>query len=206
MTSDVSRWRLLKVLEVRNKHNQKVGLYQCDCGTIKEVVIASVKGGRSKSCGCLHIEQTISFNNSKSTHGMTNSRVYKIWTFMKDRCLNPNANKYKDYGSRGIKVCNRWLESFENFYTDMGSPPTIKHSIDRINVNGNYEISNCRWATQKDQCRNTRRSRLFTISNQTKCLAEWCEIYSMNYQTVSGRLRRGWDIEKALTQAVSLEQ
>lgn len=122
---------------------------------------------------------------------------------MIQRCTNPNDKRYKNYGGRGITVCKRWRNSFEKFLEDMGEPPTKEHSIDRINNNGNYCKSNCRWVTRKEQNRNKRNNRLITYKGKTQCLIEWAEEYNINYDTLWCRIYKyGWPIEKALTTPV----
>lgn len=115
--------------------------------------------GNTKSCGCLRRETTSLVGLAKKTHGMRDTPEYGVWANMKDRCYNPSSEDYKNYGGRGIKVCERWLNSFENFYEDMGEKPWSKllYSLDRINNDGNYEPSNCRWATVKQQVNNRRK-------------------------------------------------
>jgi hypothetical protein len=124
---------------------------------------------------------------------------YSSWHSMKRRCLNATDAAYKYYGGRGIRVCERWLD-FENFVADMGPRPDIKHTLDRIDCNGNYEPSNCRWATAKTQQRNRTNNRLFKIGGETKTLADWCEIYGVKYYTTHDRIRKcGMGIVAALT-------
>ena len=116
---------------------------------------------------------------------------------MIDRCRNDRSG---NYGKRGIKVCDKWLQSFENFYKDMGEPPTNKHSIDRINVNGNYEPSNCRWATRTVQARNTRANTLLDYDGKRKTIAEWAEITGIKPATICNRLYKArWSIDDTLT-------
>jgi len=121
---------------------------KCDCGVILTVLSNNLRGKTTNSCGCLQLDKI-------TIHGKTGTKVFNAWRAMKYRCLNPNDTSYQDYGGRGIKVCDKWLESFENFYKDMGDPPEGM-SLDRIDVNGNYEPSNCRWADKKVQSNNTR--------------------------------------------------
>jgi len=176
-------------------------LCQCKCGNQTIVRSDSLKGGVTKSCGCLHKE--LSFERCKQRmkhgHSMVNivSKTYSIWRNIIQRCNNPNCRNYKNYGGRGIKVCDKWLK-FEDFLQDMGEKPEGL-SLDRVDNNGNYCKGNCRWATWKEQQRNSRNNRLITINGETKCLAEWCEIYKKPYQTVYNRINRyKWTPEEAL--------
>lgn len=129
---------------------------KCDCGAVKWIASNNVIHGKSKSCGCLSIEKKRSSEFKNRTHGQTNTALYKTWQTMKKRCGNVG---YKYYHDRGITVCERWANSFEAFLADMGPKPSKKHSIDRIDVDGNYEPNNCRWATAKEQQANRRVSR-----------------------------------------------
>jgi hypothetical protein len=130
---------------------------------------------------------------------LINLKLARTWVSMVDRCYNSDSTAYCWYGERGIAVCDRWLQDICNFIVDMGHPPTLKHSIDRIDCNVNYEPSNCRWATQAEQNNNTRRSRMITWNNKTQSIRDWAKEYDIGTRAVSERLRRGWDIEKSLT-------
>ena len=131
-------------------------------------------------------------------HGMTGTRIYNIWINMLDRCKNKRPN----YGERGIVVCDRW-KSFETFYADMGDPPTKRHSIDRIDVNGNYEPGNCRWATRIEQARNTTRNTILELDGEKYTIAKWAEITGIKPATICKRIYAyEWSIEDALTKSV----
>ena len=132
-------------------------------------------------------------------HGLSRTRLHYAWTDMKTRCLNPNATAYHLYGGRGIKVCDDWKHSFESFRDwALANGFDEKLTLDRIDVNGNYEPCNCRWISHKQQCRN-RRSNVFY---KGKTLAEWSEIYHISQGTLHARLKRGWSIEDAITTPV----
>lgn len=129
-------------------HKRRMWECLCDCGNTVTVISLNLMSGASKSCGCLRIDRI-------TNHGKTSSPEYKSWSSMIQRCTNPANARYEGYGARGIKICDQWM-SFENFYADMGDRPSINHSLDRINNDGNYDPGNCRWATRSEQQRNKR--------------------------------------------------
>lgn len=187
----------------RNKHGQIQWLCECDCGKKTIVPGHCLRKGNTRSCGCLQREiigKLFTKHGHNSKDGK--SKVYQAWDDMTQRCTNPNFRQYKDYGGRGIIICERW-KKFTNFLRDMGEPTTNKHTLDRINNNGNYCKSNCHWATRKQQQRNKRNNHLITFGGKTQCLFSWAEETGIKYQTIQGRLGRGWSIEKTLTTQVS---
>ncbi len=135
------------------------------------------------------------------THGVSYSSEYRVWVDMKIRCYDINNKRYKDYGGRGIKICDRWLNKengLQNFLNDMGKKPSSKYSIERINNNGDYVPENCRWATMKEQGCNRRNSRYITYKGKTQILIDWCNELNLLYETIRNRLYLyGWSIEEA---------
>lgn len=189
-----------KIVEINQKfgrltilsQEEKIGyeiLYKCicDCGNIKIVNRAKL-GKYTNSCGCLRKELT-SLRRKKHGDSKKKNTEYKSWCGMKSRCYNINNIKYKNYGGRGIIVCDRWLNSYENFLLDMGNRPSNKHSVDRINNDGNYEPNNCRWAINKEQTNNTSKNIKIRniITNETYCsVSKASEITKIPYSTIYG--------------------
>jgi hypothetical protein len=156
------RWTVLRYAEKSH------WLCRCECGTEREIATSNLRSGKTTSCGCLRTEL-------QTTHGLSHTREYKIWSGMRERCDNPKREGFEYYGGRGIRVCERW-SVFENFFADMGVA-SVGYSLDRIDANGNYEPSNCRWATWATQHANKRSSRQvamdgFTIAELEQLLAE----------------------------------
>jgi hypothetical protein len=166
----------------------------CDCGAERNVAGTKLRAGRQKSCGCASPK----FNSKlTTTHGMSKTRVYKIWAGMITRCNNPSSEKLKRlYSNKGIEVCERW-KLFENFFQDMGDAP-IGASIDRIDGSKNYEPSNCRWATSTEQANNTTRNRLIEHDNKKMTIAMWARHLGVKPNTLIYRLKRGQPVEQAL--------
>lgn len=173
---------------------------KCVCGIIKKISYSDLTSGRTKSCGCYKKEYLTKKN---TTHGLSlkngkQTRLFRIWNNIKTRVYNHNISNFKNYGGRGIKLCEEWhdFQKFHKWALENGYSKTL--SIDRINVNGNYEPNNCRWVYQKVQANNTRRNKYILLNGITKTLKEWSEYYNINYRTVRDRLKRKWDIKDAL--------
>lgn len=170
--------------------------YRCGRKGI-EVRLSHLLSGNTKSCKCLVSEGAKKRN---TTHGMSKTPTWHSWQGMMTRCYNANVIEYPDYGGRGIIVCDRWRESFENFLADMGIRPDDK-TLDRFpDKNGDYTPENCRWATQKEQGRNQRSNWLITFNGRTQCLSAWAEEVGISQESISRRIRhKGMTIEEALT-------
>ena len=161
---DISGRRYGKLVAIKptgeTKNGSKIWLCQCDCGNTKTTTVTMLNSGKTSSCGCYKIEKA---RANLTTHNKRNTRLYTIWNHMKDRCYNPKATSYKHYGGRGIKVCDEWKNSFKAFYDWAYSngydenAPRNKCTIDRINNDGDYEPSNCRWVDAKIQASNQRK-------------------------------------------------
>lgn len=177
---------------------------RCDCGNVVVVDVDSLRQGNTKSCGCLRKEVIAQAGGKRRTHGMTRSPEYRAWIGMKVRCYVPTNKDYAQWGGRGITVCERWRESFEAFYQDMGPRPGPRYSIDRIDNNGPYSPENCRWATYSEQNYNQRPARppakfpRYTFDGKTLTLAQWARETNIPYRALAKRIYRGWSIEKAI--------
>jgi len=189
-------WMFTVIKEVESKivkwKKQRWFLFRCECWTEKERLLYTVKAKQTKSCWCL------------IWHWMSGARIYRIWAWMKQRCNNPNNEEYHNYWWRGIKVCEEW-EDFKIFHKDMWISHEIHYkknkqkykrntSIERIDVNWNYELENCTWATTIEQGRNRRTNRI----HKWKTISEWCEIQGIRRWVVDWRLYSWWDIDRAL--------
>lgn len=172
----------------------------CECGVTKNIPPANLLRGLTKSCGCLRRELS---SRKARTHGACAVKgytpEYRLWCHILHRCLKPNDTRYKDYGGRGITVCERWRYSFAEFLKDVGLRPTPKHSLDRINNDGNYEPGNVRWATGDQQLRNTRKNVNLEFNGQKMCLLDWAKHTGLLRETLQMRLRAGWSVSRALT-------
>lgn len=156
--------------------------------------------GGTKSCGCWNLESLVnrSLTHGSSMPGSKGHNEYAIWSQMRGRCSNPNNPQYVDYGGRNIKVCSEWESNFEQFYKDMGPRPSNKHSIDRIDNDGDYCPENCRWATQKEQCNNMRRNVRLAHNGETKTEAEWASHFDIKREIIKYARKRGSAIVQEL--------
>lgn len=204
---DITGQRFGRLTVISFSHRNGAKLYwkcRCDCG--KEIITRGdgLKSGHTNSCGCYNREI---LKNAKwnETHGKSRTKIHGIWFNMKRRCYDPNSDEYPNYGGRGIEICPEWLgehgaENFIKWAYSTGYDENAEFgecTIDRIDTNGNYEPSNCRWSTMKEQGNNKRNNRYITHNGETKTLTQWCEYYRLPYHTVKARIYRGWDIEDA---------
>jgi hypothetical protein len=171
-------------------------LCRCDCGEMREVQQSAWIAKRFKSCGCHNKEVQ---RERMTTHGAVKTREYSSWKHAKQRCYNPKHESYHNYGGRGITMCDRWKESPENFLADMGPCPK-GCTLDRIDTNGNYEPSNCKWSTKKEQDRNRRTNKVYTVKGVTGCIVELCEHFEISKHSFYTRRALGWSVEKSLTE------
>jgi hypothetical protein len=184
------RFGLLTVIEIgptaSDRRSQSLCL--CDCGARKMIKNINLKRGNTRSCGCL-----------SKKHGMSGTREYRCWAGMIQRCHNHNNPDYAEYGGRGISVCQEWRDSFSEFIDHMGSAPSPIHSLDRIDIDGNYEPGNVRWSTPREQSINKRNNRIITFNGKTMLLEDWSKETGLSGQTIWHRISRGWPVERALT-------
>lgn len=166
----------------------------CDCGTQRAVLLTSLNNGASTSCGCtiLKVKHGYARRGSKT-------REYIVWRNMISRCHDSSNKNYKYYGGRGIYVCQSWRADFGQFMRDMGPRPTEKHKLERIDNSSGYSATNCRWATHREQMRNTRANILITVDGITMTAIEWSEKNSISRDVIYSRLHRGWNPVQAVT-------
>ena len=176
------------------ERGQKAGVRwkcKCDCGSTTIARSSDLNNGHRKSCGCL-------------THGMSKSRVYRIWHNIKSRCENPNCPEFRDYGGRGIEVCEEWKNSFVAFRDwALANGYRDDLTIEREDNDGNYCPENCRWATKKEQANNRRSAHLVTYNGETCSITEWAEKTGIKMNTILWRLNHGWPVERALTEGTN---
>ena len=185
-----NRYGSLTVLrrDPKGPHKKAYWICQCDCGNTTSVWGASLRNGSVSSCGR---------HCPLRWHGMAGTPEHTCWAHMLDRCRNERHPQYADWGGRGISVCERWKE-FKNFLQDMGASPSQDATLDRIDNDGDYCPENCRWATRKEQLRNTRRNFNITHNGVTKCVTDWAAEIGVCANTIKHRLKRGWEVSRAV--------
>jgi|SRR5690625_188574 len=195
--------RFVILFEVEQRNKQRRFMCLCDCGTEKEIALVLLRNGQTKSCGCFKRDHLISMitKHGRSPRGKRN-KLQAVWVSMKQRCLNDKNDAYKYYGGRGITIHTGWLEfeNFESWAVKSGYEEGL--SIERIDVNGNYDPFNCTWIPRSEQSNNTRRSTSYEFNGKKQSLKDWSLELGINYSTLTGRLRRGWTVERAFTQSV----
>lgn len=179
---------VIRKTEIKNKENRYKWECLCDCGNKTLAYSNQLKHGQKTSCGCIR-------SDCQKTHGMKYHPLYSTWRGMISRCTNKKNKEWHSYGGRGINVCDRWMD-INNFISDMGEKPTPAHSLDRVNNNGNYEPSNCRWATSKEQGKNKRDTIFIEYKGVSRPLVEWADIKGVKRQTMYMRYRRGYTNEE----------
>lgn len=175
----------------------------CDCGNATIVAARNLKSGSVKSCGCMSSR----LQPTTKTHGDSTTKLYEKWCSMMNRCNNPNHPHYKDYGGRGIKVCEEW-HNYSNFKKwVLNTRDNENLTIDRIDVNGDYCPENCRWATAKEQANNRRSNLIYVYNGESHNLNEWCEILGLNYYNVHNRIYKlKWTFEKAISTPIDISK
>jgi hypothetical protein len=176
---------------------------KCDCGNVTSVFLQDLRSNKTRSCGCLNLENSLKklegLSEKNITHGMSKTKEYRAWSHMVGRCMNEDDQSYHYYGGRGIKVCDKWLR-FEGFWEDMKEGYSDQLTIDRIDNNGNYEKNNCRWVSMEEQSKNKRNNKSVTYNGETLIVADWSKRLGGNRSLVSSRINiLGWNIEKAIT-------
>lgn len=199
-------WKVVKFSHIKN--GKAFWFCRCKCGTLKTIGGYLLRSQKSKSCGCFRTEFLQQVCKDRATHGEgSNGKEtpeYRAWCQMKSRCINQNHVQWENYGGRGIRVCKRWMKSYKAFLDDMGRKPNERHSLDRINNDGNYTPKNCRWATPEEQNSNQRKrkyvpKRHITIDGVTKPIKEWINEANCSERTFYRRLSNGMTPKKALT-------
>lgn len=191
--------RLTVIERAENKRRRVHWKCKCSCGNIVIIDRCHLVTGNTKSCGCLKKESIV---KRFTKHAMCDSLEYCIWKEMIKRCNNQNHKEYKNYGGRGIKVCEEWRNDFIKFFNYMGKKPSPKHSIDRIDNDGDYKPGNCRWATPSEQSNNKRSNNKITLHGITMNISQWADFVGIQYDTLWARIRYGWPPAKAIFQPV----
>lgn len=201
------RYGKLMVVKRMANRDKAVTVWECkcDCGNTTIVTSANLRSGRTKSCGCL---RGIVSKQKATTHGMSKSKLYYIWSDIKQRCYQKNNPAFKFYGGRGIKMCNEWFKSYERFmkWAEINGYHEGL-TIERIDVNGDYCPDNCKWIQLSEQAQNRRSNILIDYNGESHCLSEWCNIYKVNYYLVYNRIHKNkWSFERAISEPAHVEK
>lgn len=193
------RFSRLVILRQSKREGEPRWICRCDCGDEKEILDRSLKNGHTRSCGCIHRERAVRLGQGKRTHGHSPkpngkqqlTAEYQAWRSMRRRVLDPTSSSYKDYGGRGITICQRWL-IFENFLADVGLKPDPSFTLERRDNNGPYSPENCYWASRTTQGRNKRNNVRVTIDGVTRTISEWAEVSGIKAGTLQQRVKYNW--------------
>lgn len=195
------QWTVVQYAGIAPNSRKAAWLCECKCGTRRAITSNNLQ--RALSCGCGRRQKTILRN---TTHGRARSPEHRTWCGMLQRCYNQNNTGYEDWGGRGITVCDRWKNSFENFFADMGTKPFPGASIGRLDNDGNYEPKNCRWETHEQQAKNTRRTRRFAIGSESKCFSEWAEEAGVSPAAFANRVNANWNEDELLAPPIEAKR
>lgn len=191
---------VIEECDERSRQHKIVYKCQCDCGKMVDTIGAELRNGRAKSCGCLRV------SNHPKIHEKSGTRLYRIWQNMKQRCYNSSNKDYKDYGVRGIKICDEWLNDFQSFYDwSMNNNYNNALTIDRIDVNGNYEPDNCCWSTRKQQTENRRNNIYLTYHGKTQTISQWAKDLGVSYVKLYKRHYRGYTDSECIVGKETIE-
>lgn len=179
----------------------RYALCRCKCGAVKDVGVDKLRTGRSTCCKSCAASSEKRITNLK--HGMTRTPEYYAWRSMLERCVNPKAHNFKRYGDRGITVCDSWVNSFEQFFADMGERPSSRHSLDRKNNSKGYEPGNCRWALPVEQSANRDVTLMIEVDGVILPMSVVAAKHGMSPATLAARIKMGWSVERALTEKVA---
>jgi hypothetical protein len=180
----------VNLVERRSDRNH-VWRFACDCGGEKQIKIKQVRSGKTASCGCLQREALVARNKR---HGRSGTPTHRTWKDMRARCNNPSNSDYRDYGGRGIRVCDRW-DDFSAFLKDMGERPDGK-TLDRVDVDGNYEPGNCRWATPNEQAQNRRNNLIVEFDGEPKVFSQICREQGVDRTKARYRFDAGYSLDQ----------
>lgn len=200
MVAPGQQFERLRVQSIERVGRYRYALCECSCGGSKKVRVDHLRTGKIRSCGCLQSETSRTRLLERGPfirHGLSKSRAYSTWLSMKQRCLNPNNPAFKDYGGRGITICDRWLD-FETFVGDMGQPPN-GHTIERLNNSRGYEPGNCVWADRETQQNNRRPNKRITWRGETRTVSQWSRKLGLHRNTIDQRLANGWPLDKVFS-------